>query len=43
MARQSRRRAIIAAEREATIRDTASAGARAEYEIWEGSLTDGIE
>ncbi|MDR0959945.1 MAG: hypothetical protein LBM23_06275 [Propionibacteriaceae bacterium] len=37
------REAVILAEREATKADLANPGAMREYEIWEGTLADGID
>ena len=37
------RKMIIAAEREATVRDAKSPAARAEYALWESTTGDGID
>ena len=43
LARKQRRAAIIAAAREEALLDEQNPAARAEYELWEGTLGDGIE
>lgn len=35
--------AIVEAERQATVLDAANPVARAEYELWEGTLSDGLD
>ena len=43
LAREQWRAAVIAAEQEAARQDAADPAAQAEYELWEGTLADGID